>query len=108
MFKFNIKNVFMIICIVGILYCIGVVFGGIAGSNDISSSGNLLARKIGLGGHVTLPYNQKLITVTYKENSMWLLYRPMRKGEEAETYTFQEDSMLGLLEGTVTIEERKQ
>ena len=45
MFKFNAKNVFMIICIIGILYCIGAVFGGIAGSNDISSSGNFISQK---------------------------------------------------------------
>jgi uncharacterized lipoprotein YehR (DUF1307 family) len=65
------------------------------------------------GGKMTvdLPKNQKLINVTWKTTKadigLWYLTRPMRAGEEAETYTFKEDSQWGVFEGTVTIREQK-
>ncbi|MGE5370431.1 MAG: hypothetical protein ACM3QZ_00445 [Solirubrobacterales bacterium] len=67
---------------------------------------NPIARKY--GGRVTskLPENQKLVNVTWKEDSLWLLTRPMRPGEKPETYTFREDSTFGVLEGKVIIVER--
>ncbi len=60
-----------------------------------------------LGGTTTvdLPAGQKLINVTWKDNSLWYLTRPMTEEDKAETYTFQESSNLGVLEGTVTIYE---
>lgn len=79
-----------------------------AGSDDnndeIKSSGNILARKC-FCGSVILPKGMKLVNVTYKEDSMWLLYRPMRADETEETYTFTEDSRWGLFEGRVEIKE---
>lgn len=60
-----------------------------------------------LGGTTTvdLPAGQKLIHVTWKDDSLWYLTRPMTEAETAEMYSFQESSNLGLLEGTVIIQE---
>lgn len=75
--------------------------------DDVKSNGTVLAKKIGASGTVQLPKGYKLLTVTYKGkgDSMWLLYRPMREGETAEVYYFQEDSFWGVVEGTVKIVE---
>ncbi len=61
------------------------------------------------GGNMTieLPSDTKLEEITWKENSIWYLTRPMRDDEEAETHTFQQDSPYGIIEGTVTIVEYK-
>lgn len=56
-----------------------------------------------------LPKNQKLMMVTWKEGgNLWILTRPMRTNEVAENYTLQEDSTLGLLQGTVIIQETQE
>lgn len=56
-----------------------------------------------------LPKNQKLMMVTWKEGgNLWILTRPMRTNEMTETYTFQEDSTMGLIQGTVIIQETKE
>jgi hypothetical protein len=61
------------------------------------------------GGEMTITMDpgQKLEMVTWKRNQLWLLTRPMKEGDEAETYLFQEDSNFGILEGEITIIERK-
>ena len=38
---------------------------------------------------------------------MWILTRPMRLDDIAESYTFQEDSNFGILQGTVNLIESK-
>lgn len=60
------------------------------------------------GGITTtmLPKGQKLVVVTWKEDNLWILTRPMKEGETPETYTFKEDSSYGFAEGTVTIKEQ--
>lgn len=83
-----------------------MLIAGCGNNSDIKSSGNTLARKGGFSGSVNLPPGMKLVNVTYKEDSMWLLYRPMRVDEIAETYTFAEDSRWGLIEGRVEIREK--
>ncbi len=62
-----------------------------------------------LGGNFTedLPCGEKLIEVTWKNEQMWILTRPMRANETAETYSFQEKSNWGMMEGTVTLKECK-
>ena len=61
------------------------------------------------GGEVTinLPANQKLELITWKEDSLWYLTRPMREGEEAETHVYKQSSEWGVFEGTVTVIETK-
>ena len=62
------------------------------------------------GGTTTLELepNQKLEDITWKEDSLWYLTRPMREDEEAETHTFQQSSEFGMFEGTVIVVEKKQ
>ena len=71
---------------------------------------NYFARTTGGNVTIDLPPNTKLISVQWREknSSLWYLTRPMRKDEYPETYTFQEDSNIGVLEGTVTINERRE
>ena len=63
-----------------------------------------------LGGNMTLKLEPglKLEEITWKEDSLWYLTRPMREEEEPETHTFQQSSEFGILEGTVTVVESKE
>lgn len=62
------------------------------------------------GGEMTIELepNQKLELITWKDDSLWLLTRPMREDEHAETHTYYEDSEWGVFEGTVTIVEKEE
>lgn len=62
------------------------------------------------GGNTTLELepNQKLEEITWKNNSLWYLTRPMTDDDIAETHTFQESSNFGVFEGSVTVVERKE
>lgn len=62
------------------------------------------------GGSMTLklPANQKLEEITWKDNSLWYLTRPMTKDDIAESHTFQQSSEWGVFEGTITIIESKE
>ena len=63
-----------------------------------------------MGGDMTLELepNQKLEEITWKDDSLWYLTRPMREDEEAETHVFQQSSNFGVFEGTVTVIETKE
>ena len=63
-----------------------------------------------LGGSMTLKLepNQKLEEITWKDDSLWYLTRPMTDNDIAETHTFQESDAYGFAEGTVTIVETKK
>lgn len=65
------------------------------------------ARSFGGETSVDLRCGQKLFDVTWKESGLWYASRPMREGEQPETYTFQEDSSYGVLEGSVTFNESR-
>ena len=62
------------------------------------------------GGNTTLELepNQKLEEITWKDDSLWYLTRPMTNDDIAETHTFQESSNFGVFEGSVTVVERKE
>ena len=62
------------------------------------------------GGSMTLKLepNQKLEEITWKDDSLWYLTRPMTEDDVAETHTFQQSSEWGVFEGTVTIVETKE
>lgn len=77
-------------------------------NNNIKSTGSVIAKKVGGSATIILPDNQKLQLVTWKKDNMWVLYRPMRADEQAETYTYQEDSKFGLIEAKITIREVKR
>ncbi len=74
----------------------------------METSNAAIAKDVGGTATITLLENKKLQLVTWKgNNSLWLLYRPMRADEQAETYTYQENSRFGVLEATITIREVK-
>lgn len=57
---------------------------------------------------VNLEPNQKPEEVTWKDNSLWYLTRPMTDEDAAETHLFQQQKDFGVFEGTVTIVESKE
>lgn len=78
-------------------------------NNAIETNNAAIAKYVGGTATITLPENKKLQLVTWKDaNSLWLLYRPMRTDEQAETYTYQENSRFGVLEASITIREVKR
>ena len=68
---------------------------------------NLVSRKMGGTTTVNLHPGQRLVEVTWKENSLWYLTEPMDSGYVPKTKTFQEDSNFGLVEGTVKFVETR-
>ena len=63
-----------------------------------------------LGGSMTIELepNTKLELITWKDDSLWYLTRPMLEDDIAETHTYQQSSEWGVFEGTVTIVETKE
>ena len=51
--------------------------------------------------------NRKLVEVTWKDDSIWYLTKPMTDDDIAEEYEFAESDAIGLLEGTLRIHETK-
>lgn len=66
-------------------------------------------RAFRFGGSTTvdLPKGQKLINITWKENHLWYLTKPMTPEDKVENYSFQESSSFGVWQGTVTISEHR-
>lgn len=59
------------------------------------------------GGTMTLdlPEGQKLEEITWKDNDLWYLTRPMRENEKPETHVFKADTEWGVFEGQVIVRE---
>lgn len=68
---------------------------------------NTRSRAWGGKMNVSLPSGVKLVNITWKNSDMWYLTRQMTSNDVAETYSFQEKSRFGMLEGTITIHESK-
>lgn len=68
------------------------------------------SRAKGWGGtaEIVLPKGKKLVTATWKKNSLWYLTKDMTEDDVAETYEFHEESSFGVVEGTYRIIEVKQ
>lgn len=62
------------------------------------------------GGSMTIELepNTKLELITWKDDSLWYLTRPMTENDIAETHTYQQSSEWGVFEGTVSIVETKE
>lgn len=56
---------------------------------------------------VNLPKGQKFVNATWKESELWYVTRTMRSNEVSETFTFQEKSSYGMIEGKVIFVESK-
>ncbi len=67
-----------------------------------------MVKEFGGSMKLKLPANQKLEEITWKDDTLWYLTRPMREDEEAETHVFQASSAWGVFEGTVTVIEKKE
>lgn len=62
------------------------------------------ARKFGGTATIDVSADRKLVNVTWKdENTLWLLTRERKPGEEAERYIFEEQSRFGIVQGRVII-----
>ena len=68
---------------------------------------NKMARRYGGTMRVELPKGQKLITATWKKNSLFYLTEPMDSGYVPKIKTFRENSSFGILESTVLFIESK-
>jgi len=70
-------------------------------------SDQMMAKSGGGTAEINLPAKQKLMNITWKDDSsLWYLTRPMKPNEEPETYTFKESSSWGIQQGTVIIHEK--
>ena len=67
-----------------------------------------ITKEFGGSMELELPANQKLEEITWKDDNLWYLTRPMREDEEPETHLFQASSSWGVFEGTVTVIEKKE
>jgi hypothetical protein len=74
---------------------------------SFSCTENQRAKSYGGSMTVDLPANTKLMNVTWKNEQLWYLTRPLRENENPETSTFSEKSDLGLVEGQVIFKESK-
>ena len=86
---------------------IAILLGAIAILN-LCGCQQTMARKFGADMTVELEPNQKLEMITWKNDALWYLTRPMTEDDIAETHTFQADTTFGIFEGTVTIVESEQ
>lgn len=79
----------------------------LTGCGDVKQS---LARDFGGTTTVNLGPNLKLEEITWKDDDLWYLTRPMREDEEPETHTFTEKGGLGTVfdGGTVIVVESKE
>jgi len=66
-------------------------------------------RARGWGGTATieLKSNQKLVTMTWKEDHLWILTRKRHSDESIEEYEFEENSSWGIMQGTVIVKEKQ-
>lgn len=69
---------------------------------------NTRAKKYGGTATTKLSCGEKLVNITWKEDNLWLLTRPMKADDEVETYEFKEDSNWGVMEGKIVIVECKK
>lgn len=69
---------------------------------------NTSARYYGGTTTINLDTNRKFVDITWKDDNLWVLTKPMIENDIAETYRFEEDSRYGVWEGTVIIKETKK
>lgn len=72
-----------------------------------SCTSNEIAKQFGGTSKLNLPKGEKLVNITWKEDHIWYLTKPMTATDVAETYTFKEQSNYGILQGEVIITESK-
>jgi hypothetical protein len=83
------------------------LLGLVLGLGLFSCTENSRVKNFGGEGDLHLPSGNKLVNVTWKENQIWYLTRPMTSTDEVVTYTFKEESSWGVVQGTFFIHEHK-
>ena len=73
-----------------------------------SCTDNQRARTWGGTENITLKSNQKLVNMSWKQDDLWILTVDADSSFTPKTYTFQEKSSWGAIEGTVIVKETKQ
>jgi len=68
---------------------------------------NMKVKQYGGSAEMYLPKGQKLVVMTWKDDNLWTLTKPMTSTDIAETYTFSEESNFGVFEGTYIVHEVK-
>lgn len=82
--------------------CILLLSAAVVGFTGCQSAARNLGRDITL----ELKPGLKLEEITWKEDSLWYLTRPMREDEFPETHVFKQSSEFGVFEGSVTVIEK--
>lgn len=96
-----------------IFIIIMLYFGGCTENQEVKNFGSknkiILeeGNRFGSNGKIILEEGRKLVNITWKQNSLWILTKPMTATDVAESYEFSEESSFGVLEGTYTIIEVK-
>lgn len=65
------------------------------------------AKQFGGNYNGKIPCGQKVIEMTWKGDQLWIATTEMDSSDVPRVLNFQEDSSWGVLEGTVTITERR-
>lgn len=68
---------------------------------------NTRVKNFGGSMNIDLEKGRKLVNITWKEEELWILTVQMSDSDEARSYKFEEKSSLGMVEGTVNIQEHK-
>ena len=76
-------------------------------SMSLMSCEQAITRRYGGNMTVNLNAGERLVEVTWKENSVWYLVEPMDSNYEPKTKVFKENSMLGIAEGSITFIETR-
>ena len=72
-----------------------------------SCTENIRSRHLGGTSSQNIVAGQKVVGAAWKEADLWVLTRPMRSNEVAETLEFKEFSTWGLMSGKVILIESK-
>lgn len=87
-------------------FCMGIVACAVI-AMVVGCTANTRAKEFGGSMSVNLDEGKRLVNVTWKESELWLLTRTTRvTNDPPSTYTLQEKSGLGWVEGRVTIIEQ--
>lgn len=73
----------------------------------VGCTANERARNFGGTVSYDIDKGQKVVNVTWKEGDVWILTRPMREGEQPETWSFFEKNSYGWKSGEVLLKESK-
>ena len=66
---------------------------------------NQRAKAFGGTATVDIPKGKKFVNATWKEESLWYVYRDAKEGEIPESFVLKEASSFGIIEGQVIFQE---